>query len=57
MCMGFMDRAWNSAADEYGRARAEKYGRIMRVWRAIQVCIGIALALGIAYLRHVGGQG
>jgi hypothetical protein len=54
--MDFMGRAWNSAAEEYGRVRAEKYGRLMRVWRTIQVCMGIALALGIVYLWHVGGQ-
>lgn len=48
--MGFFDRAWNSAADEYGRTRAEKYGAVARVIRAVQVVVMIALALGIGYL-------
>ena len=48
--MGFFDRAWNSAADEYGRSRAEKYGAVARVVRAIQVALIIALALGVGYL-------
>jgi len=55
--MGFMDRAWDSAADEYGKNRAEKYGRLMRAWRAIQVVACLLLALGIAYMAHTGGQG
>jgi len=57
MGMGFMDRAWNSAADEYGRARAEKYGRLMKVWRVVQVVACLVLAAGIAYLAHLGQQG
>ncbi|MET0415992.1 MAG: hypothetical protein ABW022_08230 [Actinoplanes sp.] len=52
--MGFMDRAWESAAEEYGKARAEKYGRIMKAWRTIQVLAGIGLGLGILYLWHLG---
>jgi hypothetical protein len=48
--MGFFDRAWNSAAEEYGRTRAEKYGAVARFIRAIQVMVMIALALGVGYL-------
>jgi hypothetical protein len=48
--MGFFDRAWNSAADEYGRTRAEKYGAVARVIRAVQVVAMLVLATGIGYL-------
>lgn len=48
--MGFFDRAWDSAADEYGRKRAEKYGAVARFIRAVQVVLMILLALGIGYL-------
>jgi hypothetical protein len=50
VCMGFFDRAWNSAADEYGRTRAEKYGAIARLVRTVQVVMIVALAIGIGYL-------
>jgi hypothetical protein len=52
--MGFMDRAWNSAAEEYGRVRAEKYGRLIRIWRGVQVLAGIALTIGVIYCYHLG---
>jgi hypothetical protein len=45
--MGFYDRAWNSAADSYGAARAEKYGRIARFWAWVKVMACVALAIGI----------
>lgn len=45
--MGFYERAWNSAADSYGAARAEKYGRIARFWRGVQIMMILGLALGI----------
>lgn len=48
--MGFYDRAWNAAAEEYGRTRAEKYGAVARFIRFMQVGIMIALAIGIGYL-------
>jgi hypothetical protein len=48
--MGFYDRAWNAAADEYGRTRAEKYGVVARFVRFVQVVIGVALAVGIVVL-------
>lgn len=48
--MGFFDRAWDSAADEYGRSRAEKYGAVARMIRAVQVVAIVVLALGIGYL-------
>jgi hypothetical protein len=50
VCMGFHDRAWNAAADEYGRSRAEKYGAVARFIRAVQVCMVIALLIGIGVL-------
>lgn len=48
--MGFYDRAWNAAADEYGRTRAEKYGVVARFVRFVQVTVGIALVVGIVIL-------
>lgn len=48
--MGFYDRAWNAAAEEYGRTRAEKYGAVARFIRFIQVTAILALCLGILIL-------
>jgi hypothetical protein len=45
--MGFHDRAWNAAAEEYGRKRAEKYGAVARFIRTVQVGIIIALIIAI----------
>lgn len=47
VCMGFHDRAWNAAAEEYGRKRAEKYGAVARFIRTVQVAVIIALAIGV----------
>jgi hypothetical protein len=45
--MGFYERAWNSAADGYGATRAEKYGRIARFCRGVQIMMILGLVLGI----------
>lgn len=55
--MGFYERAYGAAAEEYGRQRAEKYGRIARAWQVVKVTAAIALVIGIIYMWHVGGQG
>lgn len=48
--MGFFDRAWGAAADEYGRSRAERYGQLARLWRAVQLLGALALAAGVVWL-------
>lgn len=48
--MGFFERAWDSAGHEYGRARAEQYGRWAKVLRALQLLACVLLALGIVFL-------
>jgi len=45
--MGFHDRAWNAAAEGYGRKCAEKYGAVARFIRTVQVVVIIALAAGV----------
>jgi len=54
--MDFFDRAWNSAAEQYGRDRSEKYGRFARAWRLIQLAAIVALVVGIS-LAASGGLG
>lgn len=48
--MSFFERAWHSAAHEYGRARAEQYGRWAKLGNALGVVLCVALALGIIFL-------
>lgn len=52
--MGFFDRAYSAAADQYGRDRSEKYGRVARFIRGFQIIVGIAFILGIVYMWNVG---
>lgn len=33
--MSFRKRAWSAAADEYGRRRAERYGRFVNILTAL----------------------
>jgi hypothetical protein len=51
--MTFHRRAWHAAAAEYGRQRAEKYGRIARV-RLVVACI---LGAGLLLLIVLAAQG
>jgi hypothetical protein len=48
--MGFFDRAWYSAAEQYGVNRAEKYGRIAKLGRFLALLACLALAAGIVVL-------
>jgi len=48
--MGFFDRAWYSAAEQYGANRAEKYGRIAKLGRALAALACLVLAAGIVVL-------
>ena len=54
--MSFFGRAYGAAADEYGKQRAEKYGRVARAWRGFQIVVIIALGIGIFYMWSVGHQ-
>lgn len=55
--MDFFGRAWNSAADQYGRDRGEKYGTIARLINWLAVIASIALIMGITYIIERGPQG
>ena len=48
--MSFFERAWHSAAHEYGRARAEQYGRWAKIGNVLGALLCVLLALGIVYL-------
>lgn len=52
--MDFYSRAWTAAAENYGAARAEKWGRWARLWQTIKIVAIIALALGLFYLVQRG---
>jgi uncharacterized integral membrane protein len=54
--VSFFRTARNAAAAEYGRNRAEKYGRVAGVWRAVKVGFWCALLVlvVIATLTHRG---
>lgn len=50
--MTFFGRAYDAAAQEYGRSRAEKYGRVARFLRWCQVAGLIAVALLVGWVAH-----
>lgn len=52
--MSFHSRAWHSAADEYGKQRAEQYGRIARGIRTAKVIGALCLLLAMAYFLVTG---
>lgn len=52
--MGFQDRAWNAAADEYGRQRAEKYGKVAKATQLFKLVVGVALVIGIIVMWNIG---
>lgn len=56
-CMWFYTRAWTAAAEQYGKDRAEKYGRIAKIVRAFYVLACLALILGIVHLWNLGQAG
>jgi hypothetical protein len=43
--VSFHRRAWYAAADEYGRRRAEQYGRYARARAALGLCAAVVLAV------------
>lgn len=45
--MRFFERAWYSAADQYGRNRAESYGRWARFGAFLAFLLMAVLGLGI----------
>lgn len=54
--MGFYERAWNSAADKYGMDRSEKYGRVARFGRLLQLA-GIVVLVVLVSLAVSGTWG
>lgn len=40
--MSFHGKAWEAAAAEYGRVRAERYGRLARAWQWFKILAFLA---------------
>lgn len=57
MGMGFFDIAWRAAAEAYGASRAEKYGKVARAWRVVQMLMVIVLILAIVWAANSGAEG
>lgn len=55
--MSFFKTAWRAGAEEYGRARAQKYGRIARTGAALGWLVAALLVLGIVLAAHGGFGG
>ena len=45
--MSFFKTAWHAGAAEYGRARAERYGRIAQGISVLGVLLAVVLVAGI----------
>lgn len=54
--MGFFRTAWHAGADQYGRSRAEQYGRRARAGRLVAVLAIVMLVIGIVVAVQ-GGLG
>lgn len=55
--MGFFETARKSGAEAYGAARAEKYGRIAKFWRGVQLFMVGVLVVGILIVVTIGQGG
>lgn len=55
--VSFFKTAWHAGAAEYGRARAEKYGRIARTFVVLGWFVAAVLVLGIYVAAHGGFGG
>jgi len=55
--MSFFRTAWHAGAAEYGRARAEKYGRAARGLTALGFLVALALLAGIVIAVNGGFGG
>ena len=53
----FHERAYRAAAEEYGRRRAERYGKVAKALAALGWLVGIVLAIGIVVAAHGGFGG
>lgn len=51
--MSFFRKAWYSGAEEYGKARAEKYGKIARLGNWIAF---LSIMAFVGYCWHLGQQ-
>lgn len=52
--MSFFGRARVSAAEEYGRARAERYGRVARMLRAVKVIFWFSVLVVVVLMWRLG---
>jgi hypothetical protein len=50
--VSFFERAWYSAADQYGRDRSEAYGRWAKLGAFLGVLGIVVLIFGIAYVSR-----
>lgn len=55
--MSFFKTAWHAGAAEYGRARAEKYGRAARGFTALGLLAALVLLAGIVVAARGGFGG
>ena len=55
--MTFHRRAWYAAADEYGRRRAESYGRIARARLGLALLAVVLLIIGCIIAAQSGFGG
>ena len=54
--MGFYGRARIAAAEQYGRDRSERYGKVARALALFKLAVGVALVIGIFVMWSVGHQ-
>lgn len=54
--MSFHRRAWHAAADEYGRQRAARYGRLANTGRALTF-LAVSVLLLLLIVAAQGGFG
>lgn len=50
--VSFFSRAREAAAMEYGRARAERYGKIANMWRWVKIAVFFSAVLVIVVVAR-----
>lgn len=56
MGMNFYKTAYRAGAEEYGRARAERYGLWALAWLWLRLCACVGLFLAVVYVWQAGPQ-